>query len=118
MRKLTVTRIKRFTGSFIPYYCVVNTSLSEFQNYIKNRNSASIDHDEIINSMHAIANGEEIKIEIEDSETTVFVFARTSTGRVLSDLVTIEAGNTDITFRLETVYSWIKGSSYHLTRCQ
>lgn len=118
MRKLTVTRIKRFTGSFIPYYCVVNTSLNEFRNYVKNRNSALIDHDEIINSMHAIANGEEITIEIENSETTLFIFARTSTGRVMSDLVTIEAGDTDITFRIKTVYGWIKGSSYHLIRCR
>ena len=118
MRKLIIIRIKKFTGSFIPYYCVVNTSLNEFRNYVKNRNSALIDHDEIINSMHAIANGEEITIEIENSETTVFVFARTSTGRVLSDLVTIEEGNTDITFHLETGYSWIRGSSYHLIRCQ
>jgi hypothetical protein len=116
MRKLTVTRIKKFTGSFIPYYCVVNTTLDEFRNYVKLRNSAHIDHDEIINSMHAIANGEEITIEIENSETTLFVFARTSTGRILSELVTIETGSADISYQLVTTYSWIKGSSYQLMR--
>jgi hypothetical protein len=66
--------------------------------------------------MHAIANGEEITIEIENSETTLFVFARTSTGRILSELVTIETGSADISYQLVTTYSWIKGSSYQLMR--
>ena len=125
MRKITITRENRkFVGCMIDYLCVLDMSVEDFtqlrdnaiahaENYdaewkaIRRRNWMAYKSDQII----PISNGQTISIEIDKQDHQLWIAAETSTGCTNSNQVSIGGGDSDATFIIKTLYSFVEGTS-------
>jgi len=89
MRRIIITRKKRFIGCAIKYEFVINDGLK---------------------SGYFIGNGKTIIINTEKKRCTLIVYAYTSTGTVASNQIIIEEDEDNRNYVVVTKYSLIKGT--------
>ena len=89
MRKITISRKKRFVACLIKYECVIDNGSK---------------------SGYHIGNGETIIVNTDNKRCELTVYANTSSGIVISDKIIIEPDEGDKNFVLITKYSFFKGS--------
>ena len=106
MKQIVITRQKRFSGSLIKYYCVLNLSKKDFQKHVGMQESLSLGFKSRFLSesgqIFPIANGESISIEISEQENTLFVVAFTSAGRAFSNQIRVCADDPASSYSLKT----------------
>ena len=116
MRRIIIEREKvKFVGRLINYDCFLNVNKEVFEENLKRawENSRDGEHDEdeevisFFDNLQSIpvSNGKSISIEIDEQQNELFVAA----GHSVSNLQTIEVGNSDVSFFIKTNYSWTKG---------
>ena len=106
MKQIVITRKKRFSGSLIKYYCVLNLSKKDFQKHVGMKESLSLGFKSRFLSESAqvfpIANGASISIELSEQENTLFVVAFTSAGRAFSNQITVYGDDPDSSYSIQT----------------
>jgi len=106
MKNIVITREKSFSGALVKYYCVLNMSKENFQQHVGLQESLSLGFKSQFLSessqIFPIANGKSISIEISERVNTLFAVAFTSSGRVFSDELTVEADDFGSTYSIKT----------------
>ena len=107
MRRLFITRPRRFVGSLIPYTI-----------HLRYPGTQPDDPDCQWGAGHvmgiSIANGETKNIPLRRERCAVLISAETSTGAAGGPAYYIEAGSEDVHLEIRTKYSFLDGSRYEL----
>ena len=120
MRHVIIERDKvKFVGRLTNYDCFLNVNKVESEEYLKrawenSRNGQHDEDEEVISFFDNLqstpfSNGKSISIEIDEQQNELFVAA----GHSVSNLQTIEAGNSDVSFFIKTNY---RGITLHKNR--
>lgn len=94
VRTITVTRKKKFSGSAIKYFVVLNMKGSEFNRNIGMKEKLSLGAKSSFltesDQVFPLANGETITINTLEEKNSFFIVAFTSTGRLFSERIFVD----------------------------
>ena len=107
MRRLFITRPRRFVGALIPY-----TIHLHYPGTVPDDPDCQWGRDHVVGI--SIANGETKNIPLRCERCAVVISAETSTGAAGGPAYYIEAGTEDIHLEIDTKYSFLNGSRYEL----
>lgn len=105
LKTLTIKRRKKFAGSAIKFYIVLNMKGSTFNEQVKLTERFSLGSKSTFltesDQVFPVKNGEAIAIDLTEDKNSFFVMAFTSAGRLFSQRVMIDEWKQDSTYIVE-----------------